>query len=127
MKIVYAVSLTFFLPMNAGCRSSTSKSEVLRGKVAGVIRVDSEHGVLNGVFTPKIIFDVYLDVNQRNQNTVKILVTEKTEVYQQERELQNVSVDSLKGGQDIEATVGEFDKHRYPEATASKVVILERR
>jgi hypothetical protein len=129
MKVGYAVWLTLALLMNAGCRSGTSKIEVLHGRVARVIRVDSEHGALNGVFSPKIIFDVYLDVNEPNQNTVKLLLTEKTQVYEQKREqLENVPVDSLKGGEDIEASVGDFDKrYKYPETTASKIVILKRR
>ena len=55
MKIGYAVWLAFVLLMNGGCSSGTSKIEVLHGRVARVIRVDSEHGALNGVFSPKIV------------------------------------------------------------------------
>jgi hypothetical protein len=35
------------------------ENSIVRGKISRLIHVDSEHGDLNGVFSPKIVYDLY--------------------------------------------------------------------
>src|SRR5712692_6738638 len=111
-KQVFYVSLVVFAVLPHGaCRSSGQKNEVVRGKIAQVTVVDSEHGDLNGVFSPKIIYDLYLDVNSSQFKTLKLLVTEKTQVYERSNNgLERVAIDSLRGADELEATVSNIDK-----------------
>ena len=86
---------------------------------------------MNGVFSPKIIYDLYVNVENSELKTVKILITEKTQVFEQrDNELQQVTIGDFRraGGNELEATVGDIDKrYRYPEAIAVKLVILKQK
>jgi hypothetical protein len=111
--------------------TSAPKNELLHGRIAQITLVDSEHGDLNGVFSPKIIYDLYVNVENSELKTVKVLVTEKTHVFEQrDRELQQVAIGDFRpaGGNELEATVGDIDKrYRCPEAIAVKLVILKQK
>lgn len=111
--------------------TSAQKNESLHGRIAQITLVDSEHGDLNGVFSPKIIYDLYVDVEKSELKTVKILVTEETQVFEQrDSKLQQVAIGDFRpaGGNELEATVGDIDKrYRYPEAIAVKLVILKQK
>jgi len=112
-------------------RTSAQKNELLHGRIAQITLVESEHGDLNGVFSPKIIYDLYVNVEKSELKTVKILVTEKTQVFEQrDSELRQVTIGEFRpaGGNELEATVGDIDKrYRYPEAIAVKLVILKQK
>lgn len=111
--------------------ASAQKNQLLRGRIAQLTLVDSEHGSLNGVFSPKIIYDLYVNVENSELKTVKILVTEKTQVFEQrDSNLQQVTIGDFRpaGGNELEATVREIDKrYRHPETIAVKLVILKPR
>src|SRR5260370_4345285 len=127
-KKVFCVAWLILAALAHGACRSSQKNEVVRGKIAQLTLVDSEHGDLNGVFSPKIIYDLYLDVKSSEFKTLKLLVTEKTEVYENTGDgIQRVSVYSFRGGDELEATVSNINKSdRYPSATAIKAVILKR-
>ena len=132
MKVIGLAWVIFALAAHGACRSSKTvaeKSAILHGTIARLIHVDSEHGDLNGVFSPKVVYDLYLDVKSSEFKKVKLLVTEKTEVREQmpNGNLQKVDIDSFRGGDELEATVSNTDsRYTYPEATATKIVILQR-
>ena len=133
-KLLYVILVGFAVLVHGACHSSgtyAQKNELLHGRIAQITLVDSEHGSLNGVLSPKIIYDLYVDVENSELKTVKILVTEKTQVFEQrDNDLPQLAIDTFRpaGGNELEATVGAIDKrYRYPEATAVKLVIRKQK
>ena len=114
-KLLCVILLGLAVPVHEAChssRSSAQKNELLHGRIAQITLVDSEHGALNGVFSPKIIYDLYVDVENSELKTVRILVTKKTQVFEQrDNDLRQVAVDTFRpaGGNELEATVGAIE------------------
>src|SRR5215203_6764674 len=125
-----AVALLLLLSFAGGCgrpSRGVEAASVIRGKVGNIIAVDSEHGELNGVFGPRIIYDLYLEAPGASPDAYVLWVTRETLVYEaQGDEFKQVSFNVLKGGEEVEAHVGELDRSGYrPGAYAVKIVILK--
>ena len=130
-KVFYVAWVVLAVLAHGACRSSGpvgQKNEVVRGKIAQLTLVDSEHGDLNGVFSPKIIYDPHVDVKNSEFKRLKLLVTEKTEVYENTSNgLQRVAIDSFRGGDELEVTISNIDKrYLYPECATTRIIILQR-
>lgn len=100
---------------------------VFIGEVGRIIRVDSEHGALNGVVGPEIVYDLYLKVPGADPDGYQLWVTRDTPVYKQQGGgLRQVPFDTLRGGEEVQVHVSEIDRQGYrPGAYALRIVILK--
>lgn len=117
------------LILSGGCRLLEAKPEeaaVLEGTLSQFIRVDSEHGSFNGVFSEEIIYDAYLRMPNLKYDEFVLWMTRDTEVYKQPDNFKRVPFNELKGGERVQAHVSEIDKRGYrPAAYAIKITILK--
>lgn len=124
-----AAAVLLLLCAASGCgrmHAAPTEAAVFIGEVASIIKVDSEHGELNGVVGPEIVYDLYLSVPGADSDSYQLWVTRDTLVYKQlGGSLKQVPFDTLRGGEQVRAHVGEIDRRgSRPGAYAVSIVIL---
>lgn len=121
--------ISMLLLLSSGCSLLTARIEesaVLEGTLIQSVRVDSEHGLLNGVFRQEIIYDAYLHVPYRDYDKFVLWITPETEVYDSQDTSKPRPFTALKGGAKVRAHVGEIEKRdSLPGAYAIKLIIFE--
>lgn len=106
-------------------RRPASESAYIDVSYENYISVDSEHGVTNGWFSPKIIYDVY--VRTPDGREFLLLATPDTGFYRRrDGGLDKIPVRDLNAGAKVRARIGEIDYsgHR-PTAYVSRLVASE--
>lgn len=102
-----------------------SEAAVIEATFSNFISVDSEHGELNGVLRPEIVYDVYVDMPDRREFV--LWATPDTGFYRQRGGgLDKVSVTDFGSGTKVRAHIGEINYSGYrPSAYVLKLVAHE--
>ena len=127
--ICAAIILSALLTSLSGCaliKPETKEAAVIEGTLWQSIKVDSEHGLFDGVFSEEIIYDAYLNIPYSLDDKFVLWVTRETKVYNQHDVFKPIPFEEVKGGAKVRAHVGEIDKSgSLPGAYAVKLIIFE--
>lgn len=104
--------------------SLPGEAVVVEGQVERYFRVDSEHGGLNGWFSPEIVYDVYVRTSDGRE--VVLWATPDTAFYRERGgDLARISIRELDGAK-VRAYVGKIeDSDNLPAAFAVRVIAHE--
>lgn len=106
----------------------TQEITEVRGDIYQPIRVDSEYGMFNGVFSPEIIYYTSLrNTGNAELDRAALLITEDTTVYVQRGDaLESAPLNILNRAGRVHVSIGEIDRQPlHTNATAVRIVILE--
>ena len=102
------------------------EAAVIEGQLVDYFRVDSEHGDLNGWFSPEIIYDIY--VKQADGQERVLWATPDTVIYRElgDGNLVKISIRDFEKVHKVRAYVGKIDQsYPRPAAFAVKIIALD--
>jgi len=101
------------------------EAQVVEGRFVNCIPIDSEHGLLNGWFSPEVVYDVYVSTDDGRQFV--IWATPDTAFYRERGgDLVRVSARDFEKGAKVRAHLGQIDEsHHRPSAYGVRLVAVE--